>query len=68
MEYATGHVKRNPDTGAIALRTQFPDDPTVEQLAAMAWLVSTANIGARHAKTDEVAGWDDLYVPEEAGS
>ena len=58
-----GHVKRNPETGDIAIRTIFPEDST-PQLANMAWLVATANIGARHVKSDEVEEWDDLYVPE----
>ena len=57
-----GHVKRDPATGNVALRTIFPDDDP--GLSNMAWLVSTPNVGARHAKTSEVEDWEDLYIPE----
>jgi len=61
--YETGHVKRNPETGHVAVRTVFPaDDP---QFAHMAWLVATTNIGARNATAAEVESWDDLFVPGE---
>lgn len=61
MDYTAGHVKRNADTGEVAVRTVFPE--TDAQFIAMAWLVATTNIGARNAPTAEVAGWDDLYTP-----
>jgi hypothetical protein len=61
MSYSPGHVKRDPATGSVAIRTQFDD--TVEQLAAMAWLIATSNIGARNATTGQVESWDDLYTP-----
>jgi hypothetical protein len=64
-DFQTGHVKRNPETGEVALRTIFPEDQG-PQMAAMAWLVSTSNTGARNAKTDEVVGWADLLVPPAA--
>lgn len=61
-EYAQGHVKHDPATGAVAIRTQFSEaDP---QLAPMAWLVATSSMGARHATSDSVAGWDDLFTPD----
>lgn len=59
--YYAGHIKRDPETGAAALRTIFPEDQGVS-MANMAWLISTANVGARHAPTSEVENWDDLYV------
>lgn len=59
--YHQYHVKRNPGTGEVALRTTF--DESIPQLAAMAWLVSTPSIGARNATTSEVEEWDDLYEP-----
>lgn len=59
--YYTGHIKRDPESGASALRTIFPEDQG-PQLANMAWLVGTPNTGARHAPTSEVDGWDDLFV------
>lgn len=60
MTYNQGHVKRDPDSGSVAIRTQFDD--SVPELAAMAWLVATVNVGARHAKTEDVDAWDDLYT------
>lgn len=60
-EYRQGHVKRNTETGSVAIRTQFPEN--IEQLRGMAWLVATHNLGARNALTTEVEEWDDLYVP-----
>lgn len=59
---ATGHIKRDPITGAVAIRTHF--DETNPQLAAMAWQIATVNVGPRSAASAEVDGWDDLYVPE----
>jgi|APCry1669189241_1035207.scaffolds.fasta_scaffold460098_1 hypothetical protein len=61
MSYAEGHVKRDPNTGSVAIRTGFDD--SIEQLAAMAWLIATPNIGARNATTYQVESWDDLYTP-----
>ena len=58
---AAGSVKRDPDTGAIAVRTHF--DEANPQLAPMAWLVSTIALGPRHAPSTEVADWDTLYTP-----
>ena len=60
--YQAGHTKRNPATGEVAIRTIFPEDQG-GQMATMAWLVATANVGARNAKTEDVAAWDDLYTP-----
>lgn len=61
LSYRTGHVKRNPETGAVAVRTIFP--LTDDQFRSMAWLTATTNIGARSVYTEEVEGWDDLYIP-----
>ena len=58
----TGHVKHNPETGEVALRTIFPTDQG-PQLAAMAWLVATKNMGARNASDADVADWETLYEP-----
>ena len=59
--FFVGHVKRDADSNSVALRTMFPEDQG-PQLANMAWLVSTPNMGARHAATAEVTGWSDLFV------
>ena len=61
MTYQINHVKRDPDTGAVAIRTIFPDEAPTD---SMAWLVASNNIGARNARTIDVDGWPDLYIPE----
>lgn len=57
----TGTIKRDPVSGAVAIRTHF--DETNPQLAPLAWLVADPKMGARHATSAEVAEWDDLYTP-----
>lgn len=57
-----GHIKRDPATGAVAIRTAF--DESNPQLAHLAWLVATVNVGPRSATSAEVDGWDDLYTPD----
>lgn len=59
--YQAGHLKHRPDTLEVAIRTMFPEDD--EQLARMAWLISGPRFGARHATSDQVSDWDDLYTP-----
>lgn len=62
--YNTGHVKRNPDNGAVAIRTVF--DP--EQFPHMVWLIATTGSGAQNASRSDienVEAWDDLYTPPE---
>lgn len=62
--YSTGHVKRDPVTGVVAVRTRLPEDDP--QLAVMAWRVaSDGRVGSRHTSTAEVDGWDDLFNPDE---
>jgi hypothetical protein len=61
VSFAAGHVKRNPTTGEVAVRTHFSDD--TPEVAHMAWLVATLNIGARTARTSDVQAWEDLYIP-----
>lgn len=56
-----GHVKRDPATGSVAVRTHF--DESLPQLAHLAWLVATPHMGPRNAPSTEVDGWDDLYTP-----
>lgn len=64
-DYLEGHVKRNPATNAVAIRTIFPEDQG-EQLANMAWLVATPDVGARHSNTAGVELWEDIYTPSQA--
>jgi hypothetical protein len=66
MSYRKGHIRRNPETGEIAIRTMFPEDQG-STLAGLAWIISSADNGARHSKTPEIEedGWEDFWVPEE---
>ena len=66
MPYLTGHVKRDPETGAVAVRTVY--DENVPQLARRAWQIATPNIGGRGGFTSDVEDWDDLYIPEAPAS
>jgi len=65
-DYLKGHVKRDPATAAVAVRTIFPDDDG--PLASMTWLIATPNAGARQARTAEVDSWTDIYTPTAEGS
>lgn len=63
--YIEGHVKRDPTTGAVAIRTNQPEtNPPGSFAMVQAWLVSTTYSGAHYVPTDVVNGWDDLYVAE----
>lgn len=58
-----GHVKRNPETGSVAMRTGL--DESVPELAPLAWAVMNIRPGgARRLTSEQVADWDDLYIPE----
>lgn len=57
--YAAGDVKRDPDSGDVAVRTT--NDDTGER-ANRAWLVATQTRGARFASNSDVDGWDDIYT------
>lgn len=59
-----GHIKRNPETGSVAVRTHF--DEAVPELAALAWAVvhPGAAPGPRRLTSDEVENWDDVFSPE----
>lgn len=66
MTYQPGHVKRNPATGEVAIRTVYPDDEPA--LAPHAWLTASTHRGAGFVTSDQVADWDDLYTPPTEGS
>lgn len=61
--YQPGHLKHNPETLEVALRTSFPEND--ERLARMAWAIVGPRFGAKHASTDQVADWVDLFTPPE---
>jgi hypothetical protein len=53
--YATGAVKQDPETKAVALRTDLPSED-----GSMDWGVMTVNNGGHYASTEAVADWTDL--------
>jgi len=61
-----GHIKRNPETGSVAVRTHF--DESVPELAGLAWAVINPGPGPgpRRLTSAEVEGWDDVFAPEVA--
>lgn len=63
-DYQAGHVKQRVETLEVAVRTSFPE--TDERLAEMAWIICGPQFGARHASTDKVVDWPDLYIPPAA--
>jgi hypothetical protein len=56
-EYATGAVKQDPTTLAVAVRTDIPDVDYSHD-----WGVMTIEHGGHYATWDEVSTWDDLAV------
>jgi len=54
-----GDVKRDPDSGDVAVRTTNEDGGA---RVGRAWLIATQTRGARFAPTTEVSGWDDIYM------
>lgn len=62
MMYLAGHVKRNPETGAVAVRTRYPDDrPEFERFQ---WQIASPITGPKSCPTADVQDWADLFVPE----
>ena len=55
----TNHIKRNPVTGDVAIRTIFHPDIFPDNV----WLIATSGAGAKNVGADAVADWEDLYVP-----
>lgn len=55
--YQPGHVKHEPATQQVAIRT-------IHDFPGMQWCVATASAGARHASDEEVADWDDVVTVE----
>jgi hypothetical protein len=64
VTYLMGHVKHDPTTGSVAVRTRFDD--TVPEQARRAWLIASPISGPRSTTPDEVADWPDLYTPPAA--
>lgn len=66
-DHAPGHVKRDPASGAVALRTNQPVSSSDPLIPSQAWLVTTIASGPRFSGPGLVADWDDLYIPEVGG-
>lgn len=56
-DYQPGHVKHDPATLQVAIRT-------IHDFPGMQWSVATSTAGSRHADTAEVDAWADLVTPE----
>ena len=65
VTYPEGTALRNPQTGAVAIRTIFPEDQG-PNLANMAWLVATTSQGGLNVPTSSVQTWDVLFAPNRA--
>lgn len=64
-DYLEGHIKRDPVTGAVAIRTNQPEtNPPGSFAIIQAWLVSTTFSGAHYLPTEAVIEWDDLFTPQ----
>lgn len=60
---AQGEIRYDPVTGAVAIRTNQPDEsgPFVMSLA---WLVATQTQGAHYVQSSTVADWVVLEAPQ----
>lgn len=59
-QYKVGHVKRDPETNSVAVRSIFHHD----LFPAMYWLVASVGSGGNYVAADHCNDWDDLYTPE----
>lgn len=59
-QHEVGHVKRDPQTKAVAVRSIFH----WELFPDMYWLVASVGSGGSYAAIDHCAAWDDLFTPE----
>lgn len=62
-DFAAGHIRRDPVSASVAVRTVFSE----VEFPDMAWLVATTNFGAKNVASSYVEGWDDLLVPDADG-
>jgi hypothetical protein len=64
-DYLEGHVKRDPVSGAVAIRTNQPEvNPPGSFGIIQAWLSATQYSGAHYLGTEVVDSWDDLFTPD----
>lgn len=62
-ECPEGTIKRDPVTGACAIRTNQPGTPPQPWLPSLAWLMATTNQGAHPVPADAIADWEVIYEP-----
>lgn len=65
VEYYPGHVKREPQSGAIALRTTHPEPVAGQEIPLgghPTWMVMSMFSGPMNMRTEMVEAWDDIYV------
>lgn len=62
-DYQQGSLKYDPETGAVAVRTNQPEDSGNPLIPSQAWLVATPTAGALFVGSSAVAGWTDLEAP-----
>ena len=58
-QYVVGSVKQDPETLAVAVRTNMPEDPYIGH----AWAVMTVDRGGHYAEWEEIQNWTDLSIP-----
>lgn len=61
MTYTQGHIKRDPASGTVAIRTIWPEEG---DMINQAWLSASAGRGCQFIRSSDVADWDDLFVPD----
>jgi hypothetical protein len=61
-EYREGHIKHQPETKSVAIRTMFPE---IGDYASSAWLTVSSGQGGSFVPTSTVEAWIDLYEPPE---
>lgn len=69
--YLTGDVRRDPSTGAVGLRTIFPEtqtQPGTERPGYLNWLLLGPANGAVIGFPSDVATWDNLYLVGTVGT
>lgn len=55
MTYSVGSIKRDPETMAVAVRTEHPDDDK-------AWGIMTVDNGGHYCAHVAIADWADVQA------
>lgn len=62
-DFPEGSLKYDPETGAVAVRTNQPLEPPSAFIPSAAWCVATTNSGAHLVGAAAVADWLDIAIP-----